>query len=84
MIVGGQPLRPLRALPGRQAVEVIDQRALPHQLVMRPLRKQRGMSRAEAQAEVVRLMERVRLPLDLLRRKPHQLLAASDIVAEPD
>jgi len=41
--------------------------------LMRPLRKQRGMSRAEAQAEVARLMERVRLPLDLLRRKPHQL-----------
>ena len=41
MIVGGQPLRPLRALPGRQAVEVIDQRALPHELVLRPLRSAR-------------------------------------------
>ena len=37
MIVNGQPLRPVRALPGRQAVEVIDQRALPHQLLMRTL-----------------------------------------------
>jgi len=37
MIVGGQALRPVRALPGRQAVEVIDQRLLPHQLLMRPL-----------------------------------------------
>ena len=43
MIVGGKPLRPLRALPGRQAVEVIDQRALPHQLVMRPLRSARDV-----------------------------------------
>ncbi len=39
----------------------------------RPLRQQRGLSRAEARTEVVRLMERVRLPVDLLRRKPHQL-----------
>ena len=37
MIVGGQALRPVRALPGRRAVEVIDQRVLPHQLLMRPL-----------------------------------------------
>ncbi|MBL8314982.1 MAG: S-methyl-5-thioribose-1-phosphate isomerase [Rubrivivax sp.] len=37
MIVDGQALRPVRALPGRQAVEVIDQRALPHQLRLRPL-----------------------------------------------
>ena len=39
----------------------------------RPLRKQRGLSKPEARAEVVRLMERVRLPADLLARKPHQL-----------
>jgi methylthioribose-1-phosphate isomerase len=37
MIVNGQSLRPVRALPGRLAVEVIDQRVLPHQLLMRPL-----------------------------------------------
>ena len=37
MIVDGQALRPVRALPGRQAVEVIDQRTLPHQLRLRPL-----------------------------------------------
>ena len=37
MIVDGRPLRPLRAMPGRQALEVIDQRLLPHQLLMRPL-----------------------------------------------
>ena len=37
MIVNGQALRPVRALPGRQAVEVIDQRMLPHQLLMRQL-----------------------------------------------
>ncbi len=37
MIVDGQPLRPVRALPGRQAVEVIDQRLLPHRLRLRPL-----------------------------------------------
>lgn len=30
-------LRPIRALPGREAVEVIDQRALPHRLVMETL-----------------------------------------------
>jgi peptide/nickel transport system ATP-binding protein len=41
--------------------------------LMRPLRQQRGMSRAEAKAEVLRLLARVRLPADLLRRKPHQL-----------
>ena len=32
MIVGGVPLRPLAAVPGRDAVVVIDQRALPHRL----------------------------------------------------
>jgi methylthioribose-1-phosphate isomerase len=32
MNVGGVPLRPLTALPGRNAVQVIDQRALPHRL----------------------------------------------------
>ncbi len=32
MIVNGHPLRPIRALPCRTAVEVIDQRALPHRL----------------------------------------------------
>jgi methylthioribose-1-phosphate isomerase len=37
MIVDGQALRPVRALPGRVAVEVIDQRLLPHRLQMRPL-----------------------------------------------
>ncbi len=30
-------LRPIRALPGRDAVEIIDQRALPHRLVMETL-----------------------------------------------
>ena len=37
MIVGGRALRPIRALAGRQAVEIIDQRALPHRLEMRTL-----------------------------------------------
>jgi methylthioribose-1-phosphate isomerase len=35
--VGGRALRPLRALPSREGVEVIDQRALPHALSMRTL-----------------------------------------------
>jgi methylthioribose-1-phosphate isomerase len=43
MIVNGQALRPVRTLPGRLAVEVIDQRALPHQLLMRPLRSPRDV-----------------------------------------
>ncbi len=43
MIVDGRPLRPLRALPGRRAVEVIDQRALPHQLLLRPLASPRDV-----------------------------------------
>jgi methylthioribose-1-phosphate isomerase len=34
MKVKGEPLRPLRALPSRNAVEIIDQRELPHRLVM--------------------------------------------------
>jgi methylthioribose-1-phosphate isomerase len=37
MKVNGQPLRPLRALPTRDAIEIIDQRELPHRLVMRRL-----------------------------------------------
>ena len=37
MIVNGQALRPVRALASRQAIEVIDQRALPHRLQVRPL-----------------------------------------------
>ncbi|MDZ7590219.1 MAG: S-methyl-5-thioribose-1-phosphate isomerase [Rubrivivax sp.] len=37
MIVGGQPLRPLAAAPERDAVVVIDQRALPHRLVFATL-----------------------------------------------
>ena len=37
MIVNGQALRPLRALPGDASIEVIDQRALPHRLQTRPL-----------------------------------------------
>ena len=43
MIVDGQALRPVRALPGRQAVEVIDQRLLPHELKMRPLASARDV-----------------------------------------
>ncbi len=43
MIVDGKALRPLRALPGREAVEVIDQRLLPHRLAMRPLRSARDV-----------------------------------------
>jgi methylthioribose-1-phosphate isomerase len=34
MKVDGQSLRPLRALPSRDAIEIIDQRELPHRLVM--------------------------------------------------
>jgi methylthioribose-1-phosphate isomerase len=37
VLVNGVALRPVRALPGRQAIEVIDQRLLPHRLQMRPL-----------------------------------------------
>ena len=38
MNVGGRPLRPIRALPSREAVEVIDQRLLPHRLLFERLR----------------------------------------------
>ena len=34
MIVNGRPLRPIAALPSRDAVQVIDQRLLPHELRM--------------------------------------------------
>ncbi len=37
MNVAGRALRSLRALPSREGIEVIDQRALPHALVMRTL-----------------------------------------------
>lgn len=43
MLVNGVALRPVRALPGRQAIEVIDQRLLPHRLQMRPLRSPRDV-----------------------------------------
>ena len=43
----------------------------------RPLRKQRGLSRSEARTEVARLMERVRLPLDLLAASRTNFLADS-------
>ncbi|HSQ72590.1 MAG TPA: S-methyl-5-thioribose-1-phosphate isomerase, partial [Rubrivivax sp.] len=38
MNVGGVSLRPLAAAPGRDAVVVIDQRALPHRLAFETLR----------------------------------------------
>ena len=41
--------------------------------LMRPLKLLRGLSGGEARAEARRLMERVRLPPDLLTRMPHQL-----------
>jgi methylthioribose-1-phosphate isomerase len=37
MKVDGKPLRPIRALPDLAAVEIIDQRALPHELRFAPL-----------------------------------------------
>ena len=37
MNVGGQPLRPVRVVQGGSAIEVIDQRLLPHALQMRSL-----------------------------------------------
>ncbi len=41
MKVMGQAMRPLRALPSREGVEVIDQRGLPHRLQLRNLRSAR-------------------------------------------
>ncbi len=41
--------------------------------LMRPLKKLRGLSARDAQAEAGRLMERVQLPVELLGRKPGQL-----------
>ncbi len=38
MKIDGRPLRPLRALPERDAIEIIDQRALPHALRFERLR----------------------------------------------
>jgi methylthioribose-1-phosphate isomerase len=43
MLVNGVALRPVRALPGQQAIEVIDQRLLPHRLQMRPLSSPRDV-----------------------------------------
>ena len=43
MQVNGVALRPLRALAGRQGLEVIDQRLLPHRLQMRPLHSARDV-----------------------------------------
>ncbi len=43
MKVNGVSLRPLRALPERQGIEVIDQRLLPHRLQMRPLASARDV-----------------------------------------
>lgn len=43
MEVNGVALRPLRALPGGQGIEVIDQRLLPHSLQMRPLHSPRDV-----------------------------------------
>ena len=37
MNAAGQALRPIRALPGREGVEVIDQRLLPHRLQLERL-----------------------------------------------
>jgi peptide/nickel transport system ATP-binding protein len=41
--------------------------------LMRPLKLLRGLSSKQARAEAARLLERVRLPVDLIRRLPHQL-----------
>jgi methylthioribose-1-phosphate isomerase len=43
MQVKGEALRPVRALPGQQAIEVIDQRTLPHRLQMRALSSPRDV-----------------------------------------
>jgi peptide/nickel transport system ATP-binding protein len=41
--------------------------------LLRPLMKLRGLSRAAAQGEVAGLLETVRLPADIMARKPHEL-----------
>jgi peptide/nickel transport system ATP-binding protein len=41
--------------------------------LVRPLKVLRGMSSEDARAEAARLLDRVRLPPDLLQRQPHQL-----------
>ncbi len=41
--------------------------------LMRPLQRLKGLSRAEARNGARRLLERVRLPSELLQRLPHQL-----------
>ncbi len=46
MRVDGVAMRPLRARPGRDAIEVIDQRALPHRLVVERLRSVAEVERA--------------------------------------
>jgi methylthioribose-1-phosphate isomerase len=43
MNVNGQPLRPVRAKPDRTGVDVIDQRVLPHQLLVRTLHAPRDV-----------------------------------------
>ena len=43
MKVNGVSLRPLRPLPDGRGIEVIDQRRLPFELQMRPLRSSMGM-----------------------------------------
>ncbi len=41
--------------------------------VMRPLRLLRGLSRTAAKEEAARLLEKVRLPVEMLKRMPYQL-----------
>ncbi|MHB2167345.1 dipeptide ABC transporter ATP-binding protein [Alsobacter sp. R-9] len=41
--------------------------------VMRPLRLLRGLTKAQAKTEAARLLEKVRLPAEMLKRMPHQL-----------
>jgi methylthioribose-1-phosphate isomerase len=43
MKVNGQAMRPVQARAGRDAVDVIDQRLLPHQLLLRPLHSARDV-----------------------------------------
>jgi methylthioribose-1-phosphate isomerase len=43
MIVNGQPMRPVRSNSARTAVDVIDQRVLPHQLLVRKLQSPRDV-----------------------------------------